>query len=343
MHPPFGWTSPAAVRIALGATFILLGLASRSLAQGPSAPISVATFESQDFDQSASEGESGLLATIAESLFGDVYAEGRWRPLALGSFFTEGWLEPWAAPPAGREGLTPRHGWLGAFNGVFYRLWTAELAYSNSINDTYHGNRYSAEFELFLPLSKRFEVRVEDLVLVSNGTIDKRRRHLAQTGDLTITPRVLLAEDAATSHVFALAVRTPTGSQATGGGIMAMMPRYEFWTNPVGPWVVRGSADLFVPIGEVPPSSHTALAGGLAMGRYFTPHDVPFGDLAFYVACDFSVPLDRTAATFTDVFLGPGTRFHLGRSFYLLNFWSFLVTGPRPDTYSTQFALVKIF
>jgi hypothetical protein len=342
MLPPFGWTSPAAVRIALGAAFILLGLAPRSLAQGPSAPIS-ATLESQVFDQSASEGESGLLATIAESLFGDVYAEGQWRPLTLGSFFTDGWLEPWAAPPAGREGLTPRHGWLGAFNGVFYRLWTAEFTYANDINASYHGSRYTAGFQVFLPFSKRFEIRVEDPFLVANGTTNRRRGSLAQTGDLTITPRVLLAEDAATSHVFALAVRTPVGSQATGGGIIALMPRYEFWTNPVGPWVVRGSAELFVPIGEVPPSSHTALAGGLAIGRYFTPHDVPFGDLVFYVACDFSVPLDRTAATFTDVFLGPGTRFHLGGNFYLLNFWSFPVTGPHPDNYSTQLALVKVF
>ena len=78
-----------------------------------------------------------LLATIEESLFGDVYAEGRWRPLTLGSFFTDGWLEPWAAAPAGRDGLTPRHGWLGAFNGVFYRLWTTDLGYTNALNTAY--------------------------------------------------------------------------------------------------------------------------------------------------------------------------------------------------------------
>jgi hypothetical protein len=65
----------------------------------------------------------GLFDTILDSLFGDVYAEGRWRPLSLGTFFSEGWLEPWASAPSGREGLTPRHGWLATFDGVFYRLW----------------------------------------------------------------------------------------------------------------------------------------------------------------------------------------------------------------------------
>jgi hypothetical protein len=32
--------------------------------------------------------------TIAESLWGDASAEGKWRPLTLGSFFSEGWREP---------------------------------------------------------------------------------------------------------------------------------------------------------------------------------------------------------------------------------------------------------
>jgi hypothetical protein len=343
MHLPFGRTSHVAVRIAIGAAFLLAGLVPRSQAQGLAAGITAASLEAENFSPALSQGEMSLLASITESLCGDVYAEGRWRPLTLGSFFTDGWFEPWAAPPAGRDGLAPRHGWLGAFNGVFYRLWTAEFTYSNGINASYHGNRYTAGFEVFLPFSKRFEIRIEDPFLVANGTNDPRSGYRSQPGDLTVTPRVLLAEDEATTQVFALAVRAPTGSQATGGGVMAMIPRYEFWTNPGGPWVVRGSAELFVPIGEVPSSSHTALAGGLAMGRYFTPHDVPLGDLVVYVACDFSVPLDRTSATFTDVLLGPGTRFHLGGDFYLLDFWSFPVSRPHPDTYSTQFALVKIF
>ena len=44
----------------------------------------------------------GLLDTVTESLFGDAYAEGRWRPLSLSTFFSEGWLEPWASIPPAR-------------------------------------------------------------------------------------------------------------------------------------------------------------------------------------------------------------------------------------------------
>lgn len=57
--------------------------------------------------------EMGLCDTIIESLFGDASAEGKWRPLTLGTFFSEGWFEPWAGGPAGQSGLTPRHGVAG--------------------------------------------------------------------------------------------------------------------------------------------------------------------------------------------------------------------------------------
>jgi hypothetical protein len=38
--------------------------------------------------------EIGLFDTVNESLLGDAYAEGRWRPLSLSTFFSERWLEP---------------------------------------------------------------------------------------------------------------------------------------------------------------------------------------------------------------------------------------------------------
>lgn len=343
MPQPCRGTRPVAIRLASGAVFLLLAIAARSRAQDGSRPIAPPSPEIRGFRSAPARDEAGPLATVEESLFGDVYDEGRWRPLALGSFLTDGWLEPWAAAPAGREGLTPRHGWLGAFNGVFYRLWTADFGYTNALDTAYRGNRYSAGFSAFLPLSRRFEVLIEEPYLVSNGTADVRRGYLTRPGDLTVTPRFLLAEDEATTQVFSLGVRTPTGSAATGGRIMAMTPRYEFWTNPVGPWVARGSASFFAPLGEGRGPAPAAFVGGFALGRYFTPHDVPIGDLVVYAACDLSVPLDGTAPAATGVTLGPGTRFHLGEDFYLLNFWGFPVTGPHPDTYSVQFALVKVF
>ena len=192
--------------------------------------------------------QMGLFGTAFDSLFGDVYAEGLWRPLSLSTFFSEGWLQPWAEAPEGRDGLTPRHGWLGSFDGVFYRLWFVAFGYMNNINTRFGGNRYTGTYRIFLPFSRRFEVQLDVPFVVSNGTKDPNRGYTSEFGDLTVIPRFLLSETAATTQVFAVAIRTPTGTPSTANGIMALTPRYEFWTNPAGPWVVRGSSGVFVPM-----------------------------------------------------------------------------------------------
>jgi hypothetical protein len=288
--------------------------------------------------------QMSLLDTIAYSLFGDVYAEGSWRPLPLETFFSEGWLEPWAAAPAGRDGLTPRHGWLDAFDAVFYRLWFTTFVYSNNINAPFGGNRYAGHYSIFLPLSRRFEIFFDVPFVVSNGTINPTRGYTSRFGDLQVVPRFMLSETAATSQAFALVVQTPTGSTGNGNGVMALWPRYEFWTNPGGPWVVRGSDGFYVPMNKAQaPAAHTAFLGGLAVGRYFRPHNVVFGDLVFYAACDYTVPLDGTASSNTVVTVGPGTRFHIANNYFFLADWNFPVTGNRPDTYTFQVALLKVF
>jgi hypothetical protein len=285
----------------------------------------------------------GLFDTIADSLFGDVYADGRWRPLSLSTFFSEGWNEPWAGAPAGQDGLTPRHGWLGSFDGVFYRLWFTTFTYQNNISTSFGGNRYQGNYSIFLPFSRRFEVLVDVPFVVSNGTKDPTRGYTSRFGDLNVTPRFMLSETAATSQVFALNIRTPTGSTGTGNGIMALTPRYEFWTNPFGPWVVRGSTGVFVPMNKAETPAQTAFVGGLAVGRYFTPHDVPFGDLVFYCESNFFVPFDGGASRQTVVTVGPGTRFHITKNFFFLADLDVPVTGNRPDTYTFQVALLKVF
>ena len=158
--------------------------------------------------------EMSVLATIADSLFGDVYAEDRWRPLSLGTFFTEGWLEPWASAPAGRDGLTPRHGWLGTFDGVFYRLWFTRFGYSHNLNAPYRGNRYTGDYTIFLPFSRRFEILLDVPSWYLTARQAETRLHIAIRRPAS-RPAVPALETAATTQLFALAIRTPTGTMAT--------------------------------------------------------------------------------------------------------------------------------
>jgi hypothetical protein len=283
-------TPPSTTRPADVAT---IGGFSEAVSQPiPNQPSGVAPsyYAGEGTEPTAPRIEQSLVDTIAESLFGDVYAEGRWRPLSISTFLSEGWNEGWAGAPAGRDGLTPRHGWLGAFDGVFYRLWLTTFSYTNNLNTPYHGNRYGGLYQIFLPFSRRFEILLNVPFVVANGTTTANRGYTPQFGDLTITPRFLLSETAATTQTFAMDIRTPTGTSATGNGTMALQPRYEFWTNPGGPWVVRGGSGVYVPMNVSKGPAGTAYTGDLAIGRYFTPHDVPFGDLVFYAASNWSVP-----------------------------------------------------
>jgi hypothetical protein len=303
--------------------------------------------------------EYGLFETIYESLFGDAYNPARWRPLSLGGFFTEGWLEPWAGGPAGQSGLTPRHGWLGSFEGVFYRLWITDITYSNNLNKSYGGNGYSGNYTIFLPFSRRFEMDISVPFVNSHGTTDPRHGYRSDFGDLAVTPRFLLSETEALTQTLNLILNLPTGNTQTGGHLMALFPRYSFWSNPGGSWVLRGGGGVEVPLnkddfkpastvspdGNLAPRKSTVqtiLNVDLAIGRYFRPHDVPFGDLVFYVNANTVVPLeDRSQPTYLGV--GPGTRFQIAGNWFFLNYWEFPLTGPHPFTYQMQAAIVKVF
>ena len=111
----------------------------------------------------------------------------------------------------------------------------------------------------------------------------------------------MLSESKASSQMLALDIRTPTGSPLNGNGLMALTPRYEFWTYPVGPWVFRGMAGVGVPSNRPElvsniayvvgtPSNRTSVPeqttfhGNIALGRYFTPGGGLFGHLVFYTA-----------------------------------------------------------
>ena len=178
--------------------------------------------------------------------------------------------------------------------------------------------------------------------MVANGTKDPMRGYTSEFGDLAVAPRFLLSETTATSQVFALGIRTPTGTTATGNGIISLAPAYEFWTNPGGPWVVRGSTGLSVPLNKNQAPAENMFVGGLAAGRYFTPHDALFGDLVFYLDTNFAVPLDGGAAQYT-VQPRTRTRFHIADNWFFLCNWEFPITGDRPNTYTMQFALLKEF
>ncbi len=303
--------------------------------------------------------EMGILDTIAASIFEDPDNPNTWRPLSLGTFFSEGWNEPWAGGPAGQSGLTPRHGWAGSFEGVFYRLWLVDAIYQNNLSKPYGGNGYRGDAGIFLPFSRRFELFLNLPFVTANGTEDPARGYRSDFGDISFAGSFLLSETESFTQLFTLGAIVPTGQTDTGGNLMTVFPRYSFWSNPGGAWVVRGGSGFNVPLnkndqlgapvftpgegivfGES--TSQTNFNGDLAIGRYFTPHDVPFGDLVLYANCNVVVPLeDGNLPTYVGV--GPGTRFQITGNWWFLHYWEFPLTGDKPFDFQMLSAIVKAY
>ncbi len=285
-----------------------------------------------------------VLEAAKESLFGDVYADpSRWRPLTLGTFFSEGWTQPWVSPPNG-EGGAPRQGWINAFDGVFYRLGILTGGYAEKYQD--NGNLYTGGLTVYTPFSARHELRTDVPFLASNRTATGGSYH-THFGDFQLTPTFLLSEDRNTTQSFNVKFRMPTGSTKNGNGVAAISPTYEFWTNPWRGLVVRGGAGMSIPYANVAEAgARTAFVSNLAVGYYCTPHELtPFGDLVVYLSTNLNQPTDQRGNHHTSVTLTPGFRTHLGDNWYLLGGVEVPVSWSqtRPFAYQALGGLMKVF
>lgn len=286
------------------------------------------------------EESAGFASVVGTSLAGDVYDPSRWRELELGSFFSEGWDEPWASGPNG-DGGAPRQGWLNAQDGVFYRLFLFTFGWSHDGSN----DGYAAGLTAYTPFNKRFQIRWDVPYFVSAPRTPEDRA--TGFGDLQVTPRFLLSETTNFSQSLDLTFRTPTGSESTGNGIGAFSPVYNFWWNAVGGMVLRGGVGGFIPFDGT--RAGNAFTANLAAGYYFTRHElVPVGDLVGYVSTNLNQLTDGEIAgtqvpSNTTVTFTPGFRTHLGGNFYLLGGVEVPATNPKPFDYQVLAALMKVW
>ena len=300
--------------------------------------------------------EMSVFDTITESLFGDASAEGKWRPLTVGNFFSEGWLEPWAGGPAGQSGLTPRHGWLGAFEGVFYRLWLVDGIYQNHLNKPYGGNSYRGDFGIFLPFSRRFEMYLNVPYVVATGP-SPHRGYRSDFGDMSIAGSFLLSESKAFTQLLTLGTIVPTGRTGTEGNLMTVFPRYSFWSNPGGAWVVRGGTGVNVPLNkndQRPPRCSRPEAGRCSVSRPLRPRTTPPWRSAAtsrlttcHSATSCSMPTATSSSRSRMAVCRPTSGSAPARDSRslatggLLHYWEFPLVGPQAFDFQMSTAMVK--
>jgi hypothetical protein len=284
--------------------------------------------------------EMGLLDTITESLFGDVSRQpSNWTPQTLGTFFSEGWLQPWiAGPPADGGGL--RQGWLDSFDGVFYRQVAGTFTYNNDWHK--NGNQYVGVYTQWAPLSRRFEMRLDVPFIVSNKGGRNNKYH-GNIGDLLVTPVFMLSESKNFSQTLSVFVNVPTGKTANGNALAAVNPQYQFWAGFDDGWVVRGGVGVNVPTNSV--GARTAVNYNVAVGKFFNK------DFSVYLAANGNSTVDNSgpsahrgpSETFFE--LTPGFRWHMGNNWFALGGVEVPLTGPRTNGYAFApiFQVVKGF
>ena len=251
---------------------------------------------------------------------------------ALGTFFTDGWNEPYIEPPAGSGGA-PRSGWVNSFEGTFFRAWFLSFAFANGGNR--NGNQYLGDYTIYAPLNRRFELRIDVPFIQSNkgGANDTYHNRF---GDLVVSPRFLLSATRDFSQLFALNVRTPTGSQLNGNGVDSLSPHYQFWYNPYGNWAVRGGTGVTIPTNGV--GGGTSYFANLGVGRYWKgADDALLRHQWLTLVANFNTPPPGGAPGPTYLSVTPGYRVQIHDG------WSFLAGVEVPLTSHSPFAAQPIF
>ena len=291
----------------------------------------------------ASQTDTNFFGVVWDSLSGDVYAPGRWKPLPFGTFFSEGWDEPWAGGPNGQGGDgAPRQGWLNAQDGVFYRLGILTFNYAHNVGN---GDNWTSALSIYTPFNRRFEVRWDIPLILSNK--GSTTEYHVSSPDLQVVPRFALSETENSAQSLDITFRLPTSDVINNQGEAAVTPYYNFWVNPWAGFVARGGAGFGIPFGNQSVNvlnARSTFLGNLALGYYFTPHDmIPIGDSVWYVSTNLTQDIDHRGPNTTTLTLTPGFRVHLGANWYGLGGVELPVTQPQPFDYQVLGGLMKVW
>ena len=264
-----------------------------------------------------------LFRTLFNPVIGLFEPEETRQDLGFYNFFSYGWTQGWAEPDEGPEDA-PRFRLLRIQRAFWER--EVRLTYNYTFGaDNGGADEQEGEFELELPINRRFLIEFEGaFVGVRSGGEPWKGRG----SDLKIIPEVMLAETHDLSFSSGLVVRTPTGSEAVGGGRTSLTPYLAFWKdlgNRIGVHTYLGTE--FPLDGFESGAPDALLQYGFAPTITVTPKNTRYlGNLTFFVETNGETNLgsgnDQTTVT-----LLPGARWLVFKDVWLAAGYEFPVTG----------------
>ena len=293
---------------------------------------------------------------IRESIFGAADKKD-WKPLTLGTFFSEGWDTPFTNAPEGTN-LAPKQNWIGTPAGVFGRFATLDTFYTNHLNNVpglflspnapfmpVHtfttGNQNTGFATILIPLNARLELLLGTVFIASNKS-SPAGGYSGNWGDTGIQARFHLIDQRDFSLVALVGERIPTGKTINGSGINYVTPGLEFWWNFAPHWVVRGGTSINILTGRKTATS--VLVNQLSVGRYLTTKDANvFKELEVHLTVNALSDVSGGAGGVNDIYLFPGFRFGLGQGekWYALGGVQVPVSGPQAYDWQPQASLTR--
>jgi hypothetical protein len=291
------------------------------------------------------EPRRSVLDVIRASLFDDIYSEearARWTPLYLRTYFTDGWNTPFIQPTSSSAGA-PRQGWVGAFDGQFFRAWFFAFAYDQGINGRI-GNGYLGRYTIFAPLNRRLEFQWDSFFIVSNKGGASNSYH-GNIGDQVFLLRTLLCETKNFGCGYVTGVNVPTGRTENGQGLNYLQTGLRFlWFPFGGKWMVRGETGPIIPLAS---TGYTQYQDILGVGRYFAGSEESwFQQVWLYVVATQTSTITGTPRHETTFSLQPGMRCKIPFLTLGTGFWYFFtnvnvpMTGPQTFSYQPIFAIL---
>lgn len=264
--------------------------------------------------------------------------EPLWQPLYLCCDLAEGWCDPFVGGPNGCSGA-PRQGWLATPDGFLTKEFHLFYGITNNNGDS--TDIHTGMFQFQYPITRRIWFGLD---MPYSGIVDRGPglADLTDFDDLTVTGKILLHETRDLGMTAELGVRAPTGDEDMGGGITALAPACNWWSDVGGGWSYRGGVGLEIGTGGVPGNnSDTDMLYALAVGQTVTPHDfTPLGDFTYYLSVHGRSGIDGPDPH-TFLYVGPGLRTHLGHNLFFLTAVQVPVTGPATYDEQLMFMLVK--
>jgi hypothetical protein len=245
------------------------------------------------------------------------------KNLGLDNFFDYGWTQGWAEPDEGPDDA-PRFRLLQIQRAFWERELRLTYNYTFGADDG-EADEQEGEFELELPISRRFLVEFEWGIVGLKPDGQSWEHH---GGDLKIIPEVMLAETRDLSFSSGLVVRTPTGGRSVGEGRTSLTPYLALWRNlgnRTGLHTYMGSE---FPLGGFASDAPDAvLQYGIAPTVTVTAKDTPYwGNLTFFTEANGQTDLGSGNSS-ANLTLLPGARWSVSKDLWVATGYEFPVTG----------------